>query len=227
MRAAIPMLSILLCAALTAQGAPVNLALSGIGSFTVPVVSLKEARFRQVVHQQYDFSCGSAAVATLLSYHYGHPVSEREVFRVMYEHGDKNKIRREGFSLLDMKRYLEANGYRADGFHTSLEQLERVGIPAIVLIRDNHYAHFVVIKGVRADQVLAGDPSVGARVIPRAQFERLWQNRILFVVRNRREEAQFNTPADWRVRQKAPLQAALDARSLSSITLLRPGANDF
>ena len=39
------------------------------GTFSVKVLSLKELRLRAVVLQQYDFSCGSAALATLLSYH--------------------------------------------------------------------------------------------------------------------------------------------------------------
>ncbi len=44
------------------------------GSYSVPVTSLKAARYRTTVPQQHDFSCGSAAVATLLTYQYGHPV---------------------------------------------------------------------------------------------------------------------------------------------------------
>ena len=74
------------------------------GGYSVPVTSLKEARFRATVRQQYDFSCGSAAVATLLTYQYGMPVDEAEVFEHMYATGDQARIRAEGFSLLDMRR---------------------------------------------------------------------------------------------------------------------------
>ena len=63
------------------------------GNVSVPVVSMKEARFVGTLHQQYDFSCGSAAVATLLTHHYGHKVTEAEVFQVMFEHGNRDKIR--------------------------------------------------------------------------------------------------------------------------------------
>ncbi|MDV7389798.1 hypothetical protein RZS08_00535, partial [Arthrospira platensis SPKY1] len=41
------------------------------GAVSVPTVSLKGARFIATLRQQYDFSCGSAAVATLLTHHYG------------------------------------------------------------------------------------------------------------------------------------------------------------
>jgi predicted double-glycine peptidase len=70
------------------------------GTYSVPVTSMKELRFRGTTRQQYDFSCGSAALATLLTSHYGFPVSEEDVFKEMYARGDKDKIRREGFSPL-------------------------------------------------------------------------------------------------------------------------------
>ena len=53
-------------------------------SYTLRVTSLKEARFRTTVPQRFDFSCGSAATATLLTYQYGQPVSEADVFREMF-----------------------------------------------------------------------------------------------------------------------------------------------
>src|SRR3546814_1255924 len=78
------------------------------GSYAIHVTSLKEARFKTTVPQQRDFSCGSAAVATLLTYQYGQPVTEAEVFRYMYDHGDQARIRKEGFSLLDIRGYLQS-----------------------------------------------------------------------------------------------------------------------
>lgn len=57
--------------------------------YTVHLTSLKEARYRSTLHQKYDFSCGSAAVATLLTYQYGYPVNEQVAFEQMYTHGDQ------------------------------------------------------------------------------------------------------------------------------------------
>ncbi len=109
------------------------------GSYALQVTSMKEARFRSTVRQQFDFSCGSAAVATLLSYHYDTPVSERQVFDAMYALGDQQKIRREGFSLLDMKRYLAQQGFIADGYQQPLHKLAEAGFPAIVRVEENGY----------------------------------------------------------------------------------------
>lgn len=180
------------------------------GTLSVPTVSMKERRFVSTLRQQYDFSCGSAAVATLLTHHYGWKVAESAVFQSMFEHGNQDKIRREGFSMLDMKRYLDSRGFDTSGVEATLEQLAKVRIPAIALINENGYAHFVVIKGVRDSDVLVGDPAMGTRVIARADFERYWINNILLVVGNRKEVARFNRDEDWRVRPRAPLRAGQD-----------------
>jgi predicted double-glycine peptidase len=201
-----------------AQAATVEVRGPRDGGFATRVVSVKEARFTTTVRQQYDFSCGSAAVATLLTHHYGVPVTEREVFTQMFERGDQAKIRKEGFSMLDMKRFLESRGFHADGFNQPLERLEQEGLPAIVLLSERGYRHFVVVKGIGRGRVLVGDPAMGTRTISFDRFSHLWVNQLLFVVHNRREAAQFNVASDWRVAPAAPLfQAISRERTLDSL----------
>jgi hypothetical protein len=196
------------------------------GEYSVRVTSLKEAKFRSTVKQQFDYSCGSAALATLLTHHYRDPVTEPQVFQYMYERGDQAKIQREGFSLLDIKVYLESHGYTADGFETSLERLAQAGVPAIVLMTDNGYHHFVVIKGLQDGKVLVGDPSMGSRVLSVREFEGLWANRIVFVITNKRDVAVFNATVDWNA-GKAPLGMAVVRESLANTMLFMRGRNDF
>lgn len=227
MKAMIPLL-LAVAVGIAGPAAASNLDLRAPGaSYIVPVTSLKEARFRTTVRQQYDFSCGSAATATLLTYQYDRPVSEADVFRDMFAKGDARKIRREGFSLLDMRRYLASQGFQADGFELPLEKLAAEGLPAIVLLNDKGYRHFVVIKGMRGDRVLVGDPARGTRSIPRTQFDRLWDNRVLFVVHNRREYARFNRPADWRTAPLAPLELGIQRQGLQNVVMPRHGPGDF
>jgi predicted double-glycine peptidase len=197
------------------------------GNYTLHVTSLKEARFKTTIPQQYDFSCGSAATATLLTYQYGHAVTEQEVFLHMYKTGDQAKIRQRGFSLLDMRRYLRSQGFEADGFEQPLDKLIAEGLPAIVLLNDRGYRHFVVVKGFKNGRVLLGDPARGTRAMPRSRFEKLWDNRILFVVHNRRELAQFNMPRDWRTAPPAPLDAGIARDSLYNIVTPRRGPGDI
>ncbi|WP_240046189.1 C39 family peptidase [Rhodanobacter glycinis] len=210
-----------------AAAAPVVLPGVQGGSYSLHMTSLKEIRYRNTIRQKYDFSCGSAAVATLLTYQYGYPVNEQEAFGQMYAHGNQPKINREGFSLLDIKRFLQANGFEADGFQVSLDKLREEGIPAIALIDEKGYHHFVVIKGLLAGRVLLGDPARGTRSIPRAQFEAAWKNGLVFVIHNRRALAVFNSSDDWRAAPMAPIHSAIDRTGLGNITLPKRGPGDI
>lgn len=219
--------AVMLSAASGAMSATVEVT-PGVGSrMLLQVWSMRELKVRSVILQKYDYSCGSAAIATLLTYHYGNPITEEVAFRAMFDNGDQQKIQREGFSLLDMKRFLEAQGYRADGFEVSLDEVAKAGLPAIVLIVDNGYHHFVVIKGMRDNKVLLGDPAVGMRVVARKEFEASWPNRIVFVIHEAPARGEFNTARDWSVRPRSPLGRPLGPDTLSSILLFRPGGRDF
>lgn len=221
------LLVILSATFLTARAGEVMIPDMGGGLLGVKITSLKERRFTTIIRQQHDYSCGSAALATLLTYQYDHPVDEQTVFKAMWEQGDQAKISREGFSLLDIKQYLENIGYSADGYVAPLEKLASVGIPAIVLIRDNGYNHFVVVRGIQDGMVAVGDPSIGARRIPLAQFEKMRLNRILFVINGRKEQAVFNRAADWKIREKAPVGSVFRVDSLASSILLRRSPGDY
>jgi predicted double-glycine peptidase len=224
--------ALLVPAAPAGAGGTARLFGEGGGALSIPLTTVKELRqqrlFRTTIHQQYDFSCGSAALATLLTHHYGRPVTEEQVFQAMYEQGDQAKIKRAGFSLLDMKRYLESRGYEADGFEVSLDRLGEARVPAIALIRENGYNHFVVIKGLREDQVLLGDPSAGTRVMTRAEFERVWHGGILFVIRSHTRIARFDVPDHWRFRLPAPLGAEhIHRGGMAGPTFMMRGPNEF
>jgi predicted double-glycine peptidase len=216
-----------LCPAGACLADTVNIPYEIGGAYSLPITSLKAARYRAMVRQQYDFSCGSAALSTLLTYHYDFKVTEEAVFVQMYEKGDQPKIRREGFSLFDMKRYLENHGFQADGFEAPLDKLESAGIPAIVLINENGYNHFVVVKGIRDGRVLIGDPSGGTRAMAQAAFERLWTNGILFVISNRQEIAKFNVAAEWSALPRAPISSAINREGLAGLVIPKAGPSDF
>ena len=213
--------------AATASAQQAYLPSMGGGDLLMSVTSIRQARLAGTLLQQYDFSCGSAAVATLLTHHYGLAVSESTVFESMFRQGDQQKIRREGFSLLDMKRFLESQGFEADGFEQPLDKLLEARVPAIVLINENGYRHFVVVKGLRDGRVLIGDPANGTQAMSRAGFEAIWLGRLLFVIHNRMEQARFNLDADWRAAPRAPLAAGVNRDGLAGVTLPARGPGDF
>jgi predicted double-glycine peptidase len=206
------------------SAAQVRLHGEGGGSYSVAVMSWRDIPFRTVVRQQYDYSCGSAAVATLLRYHYGVSVGEGEVFQSMFDRGDQDRIRQVGFSMLDMRAYLESRGYTADGLRLSLDRLATLDVPAIALISHDNYRHFVVVKGLSADRVLVGDPTFGLKIYTREEFEAVW-NGVVLAIRRLPEGAsapEYNRAEEWRPWVVAPLDEARRPISPTDLTLSLP-----
>jgi hypothetical protein len=144
-----------------------------------PVRSLIEIRRANVMIQNWDLSCGAAALGTLLRYEFGEPVTEKEIARGLMsrgeyiEHPELVQIR-EGFSLLDLKRYVQTRGYKGLGFgQLDLNDLiERA--PIMIPINALGYNHFVIFRGVMGDRVLLADPAWGNRTMTLDKFQRMW-----------------------------------------------------
>jgi predicted double-glycine peptidase len=145
------------------------------------IESFKERKFRELVRQSTDFSCGAAAVATVFNYAYGRHTSEQQVLVNMLKVSDARVVRTKGFSLLDMKRYVEALGMRGDGYQVPFESLYELKVPAIVLLDIRGYKHFVVLRKARDGYVQIGDPALGNRMMWRKEFETAW-NGIVFAI---------------------------------------------
>ncbi len=202
------------------------------GNFNVETTTYKESKFHRVVRQEHDFSCGSASLATLLSYHYRDPRDEASVFEEMIAEGDADRIRDQGFALQDMQRYLTRHGYQSGGFRAPLDILNQAGIPAIVLINTDGYAHFVVVKGVTENAVLVGDPAMGVSSMNRDEFEKIWSG-VMFVIIDHDSLGReyFNHVAEWehwQVKPEAPVEVARDMRhDVASFLLMAQGVNQF
>ena len=148
-----------------------------------PVQSVLDMRHDRVIIQKWDLSCGAAALATLLRYQFGEPVTEREIAgalmgRAEYvEHPELIQVR-EGFSFLDLKRYVQS--YRGAGLYTGegLGQLDLNDLieraPLMVAVNALGYNHFVVFRGVMGDRVLVADPAWGNRTMTIDKFQRMW-----------------------------------------------------
>jgi len=195
------------------------------GEAHLKVVSYRDMPFQSVVRQRYDFSCGSAALATLLTFHLERPTDEKAVFDAMYATGDQVKINREGFSLFEMKQYLQSIGYQADGFRVTLDKVARVGVPVIVLIEWKNYRHFVVVKGIADGYVLIGDPARGNKMMLEKDFLAEWQDGIVFAVRNANAVGQrhFNNPQEWHSRPKPILRSGTQNPQFTIYNLSLPG----
>src|SRR5690554_2688055 len=129
--------------------------------FTRPVESMTEGRFRHLVRQQTDYSCGAAALATILRYAYRLDADEATVIEGMMMVSEPEVVRARGFSLLDIKHYVESLGMRGRGYRVDEERLRSLRVPAIVLMDVAGFRHFVVLKQVMGDTVEIGDTMLG------------------------------------------------------------------
>ena len=198
------------------------------GSFNVEVRSMQELRFLETVRQGFDFSCGSAALATLLSFHYERPTTEYQVFEKMWESGDQEKIRANGFSMLDMKRYLEGEGLRADGFKIPASRIEKIGVAGLILLEKMETPHFVVVIGASDGQLLLSDPARGIWNMSLDEVERLW-NGVFFVVRQEASLARgnFNDSDSWNSQIWSPIGDAQMSHMLVPILHDLPLGTEF
>lgn len=198
------------------------------GAYNVNVKSYQEKLFGDVYRQQYDFSCGSAAVASLVTYHYGRRTQEDAVFEFMFKNGNKEKIEKQGFSMLDMKNYLISIGLDANGYNLPLDKFSELKIPAITIVNFDGYMHFVVIKGMNSRQVILGDPSRGTVVMPINDFKKYYKGAVLLVkshVRQGRES--FITDENYNIYTPSPASEAIARDSLATFSITLPGANDY
>lgn len=157
------------------------------GQLQVKVRSLAELRFTNMERQSRDLSCGAAALATLLRHGYGLPADEGQIIEEILGNAPdetRAKIAEQGFSLLELKRYLETRGFAAGGFQLDrVEQLANLKVPVIALVNVRGYNHFVVIKRIKDDRVLIADPAFGNTRPPLSTFEGQWNGIILAAAR--------------------------------------------
>ena len=159
------------------------LALAGVPALA-GTLSLKEIREAGVVIQQWDTSCAAAALATVFTYGFADPVTEREVAGGLFRQTEPLKVRhRGGFAMLDLKRYAEEGGGEAAGpGDLSSGRCGYFHAP-IVPVRLHGYNHYVVVKGVAPDGALrVADPAYGNRTFSREKFEAAWIDGIAFVM---------------------------------------------
>ncbi len=163
-----------------------DVAFSGVlpngGLFTQQVESMQERKFRNLVRQHTDYSCGAAALATILRYAYNLEADEATVIEGMMGVSDPELVHQRGFSLLDIKRYVESLGMRGRGYRVNEERLRSLRVPGLVLMDVRGFRHFVVLKQVRGDVVDLADPILGNRSISVEEFLQSWPSRAVFIV---------------------------------------------
>lgn len=157
-----------------------------VGAFHQPMVRvapLAAQKFRGVVRQRYDYSCGSAALTTLLRGYLGVNVNEKQTMDGLLRFGERERIiKRRSFSLLDMKRFATALGLKSGGFKGSIDDLKKLDNPVIVPISYAGFKHFVVYKGYKDGRVFVADPALGNISFMESRFADVWDDNTLFMI---------------------------------------------
>jgi predicted double-glycine peptidase len=164
--------------ALTSVSLPAQISV-GAGGLRAdrPQRSMKDLRDENLVKQRFDFSCGAAALATMLRYGFGENVDERQILIDLFtglSDDDKRIAERTGFSLLDLQRVARTRGYAAEGFRIEPAELRMLAGPVVVFIEPRGYRHFAVLRGIRGDRVYLADPSRGNIRLPMHTFLDDW-----------------------------------------------------
>jgi uncharacterized protein len=148
---------------------------------TKPIRSMKDIRYSHIVSQQFDYSCGAAALATLLKFGYGIDIPETELIRRMMVFSKPEVVVKNGFSMLDMKKFVETIGLRGRGFRVNVDALTHLQIPVMVLMNIDGYEHFVIVKHAENGRIFLADPALGNRIVLEEDFAKTW-NGLVFAV---------------------------------------------
>lgn len=181
--AAMPALMMLPAPPAVAQGSLHSFyGLGEVPQFSKRVTSLRERRYQDIIQQRFDFSCGAAATATILRHAYGLDVNEVDVILGLAQVADEDLAREKGYSLLDIRHYVETLGLRGRGYELPAEMLAKLRIPTIALLDLRGYKHFVVIRKVTEDSVYVGDPALGNRIMPMKDFMASWNGSVFAIL---------------------------------------------
>lgn len=174
-------LAIALCAAgaaaLPAAGWAADIGVGGGIRVERPLRSMRDLRDTNVIKQRFDYSCGAAALATLLRYGLSDGVTEQQVLNQLFSllsDEERPGVLRQGFSLLHLQRVAQTRGYQSEGFRLQPQDLARLGAPVIVFIQPRGYKHFAVLRGIKDDRVYLADPSLGNIRVPLYRFLESW-----------------------------------------------------
>jgi hypothetical protein len=147
--------------------------------------SWQEIRTQNIVMQQRDYSCGAAALATVIRYHWGDNVTEtqilQEVFKLLTIEELKERIEN-GLSLTDLRRLAVKLGYQAAIGKLEFEKLKESKVPLIVGLSFEDFDHFAVFRGTDGVYVYLADPARGNVRVPVHEFEAQWQKNAVLVV---------------------------------------------
>lgn len=153
--------------------------------FQQDVCDWKELKRQNIVMQKHDYSCGAAALATVIKYYWGDDVGEEYFLRMILQTLTVAEIQdrvKNGLTLTDLRLAAVKGGYQATIGRLTFEKLTNSKVPLVVGITFRGFDHFVVFRGWDGYYVYLADPIRGNVRIPAWEFVEQWQKNAVLVV---------------------------------------------
>lgn len=149
------------------------------------VKSWIEFKNERLIRQNYDYSCGSAALATLLNHYYDVNVSEQMILASVLEAKGvtteasalENQEGNNGLSFYDLSQYASSHGFKAIGIALGMEELKKLQIPVIVFVKIRKQEHFTVLKKMDERYAYLADSSFGNIRVSHVKFKEMFFQR--------------------------------------------------
>ena len=152
------------------------------------VWSWKELKTRNIVMQKRDFSCGAAALATVMRY-YWNDTSENATEDKLIEYlgqvltaADIRDRIENGLTMTDLEKIANKAGYDAAMVKGTFSDLAGAESPVIVGLTIGEYKHFVVVRGVYGPWVYLADPIRGNLRVRASTFVQQWQEGAMLAI---------------------------------------------
>lgn len=130
------------------------------------VLSFANMKSNGVVLQNYEESCGAAALATLMGL-FGVKKSEKDIL----DRANKTDM----LNFEQLSGIATEFGFKAKGYKIDVNSFEKLTFPVIAKIeRDKEFPHFVVVINHTGDFVTLLDPNFGRYLASKTEFYDLW-----------------------------------------------------
>lgn len=153
-------------------------------TITKPIKSWIEFKNENLTRQDYDYSCGSASLSTILKYYYNLDISEKEILDTILESKGFNKEDKKEFedgdmtlSFFDLANYTKDKGFKAIGLALDLESLKKLKAPVILFVKIRKSEHFTIYKNMDKNYVYLADPNFGNIKVRISKFQEMFYQR--------------------------------------------------
>ena len=153
--------------------------------FQQGVCDWRELKRQNIVMQKQDYSCGAAALATVVRYYWEDEVGEEYFLRLILMTLTPAELQervKNGLTMTDLRLAAVKGGYQSTIGKLTFEKLTESKVPLVVGITFRGFDHFVVFRGWDGYYVYLADPIRGNVRLPAWEFVEQWQKNAVLVV---------------------------------------------